>query len=72
MTPFAAQRDLQADNGKLWANRTMKTKFDKSSKLKGECQVDTVSIAYHKPIIKHTSNLEAAWFNWAPSITLFS
>lgn len=72
MIPFAAEWDLQADNGKHWANRTMKTKFDMSSKLKGERQVDTVSLAYHKPIIKHTLHLEVAWFNWVPSITLFS
>lgn len=72
MIPFATEQELQANNGKHEADRTMKAKFDISSKLKGKHQVDTLSVAYHKPIIKHTLHLETAWFNWAPSITLFS
>lgn len=63
MIPSAAKQELQADSGKHWAKRTMKTKSDMSSKLKGEHQVDTLSIAYRKPIIKHTLHLDTAWFN---------
>lgn len=63
MIPFATEQELQADDEKHQANRTMKTKFDISSKLKGKHQVDTLNIAYHKPIIKHTLHLETAKFN---------
>lgn len=63
MILFATEQELQAANGKHEATRTMKTKFDISSKLKGKHQVDTLQVAYHKPIIKHTLHLETAWFN---------
>lgn len=69
MIPFAAQWDLQADNGKHWAKRTMKEhEFKAQRGTSSRHSKHCLSQANHKTYM----HLEAAWVNWVPSITLFS